>query len=325
MAEGSSTNASPVKVAAAEQEVPMKKRRFSAYINNNYLHNPNKRPPSSPVRVLLVGRPQSGKSSLVSMLINRDVQPGINAGGIFINDSAPAFPDITDISLSTDTLASTTTADLEAVLDASSDLNDDSMVVPQKPRTLTSWGDQLLSTPHNKPVIYVSDKYVVTDIDGFQEGRMDVIGTILELRRWMEESQQGYNIILMVVKAQELTETDRKVFALCNALLHDLRDMVHLVVTGCDTNPHWIEENELELKKAYGTSKAIGVAFPTTSSGLLGCIFEEMRKESLNVLEDYITKNSSPTLRMPTRAMRGGSAGANTVKGKSMKSRSFSK
>lgn len=47
-----------------------------------------------------------------------------------------------------------------------------------------------------------------------------------------EDSQLGYNIVLIVLKAQEITDVDRRIFALCNALLHDMRDMVHLVVTG---------------------------------------------------------------------------------------------
>lgn len=61
---------------------------------------------------------------------------------------------------------------------------------------------------------------------------MDSVGAVLEHRKWLEDTMQGYNIILMVVKAQDQTETDRKVFALYNALLHDLRDMIHVTVTG---------------------------------------------------------------------------------------------
>lgn len=61
---------------------------------------------------------------------------------------------------------------------------------------------------------------------------MDSVGAVLEHRKWLEDTMQGYNMILMVIRAQDQTETDRRIFALYNALLHDLRDMIHIVVTG---------------------------------------------------------------------------------------------
>lgn len=113
------------------------------------------------------------------------------------------------------------------------------------------------------------------------------------------------------------------------------------------------------MKKVYGTSEALGIAFPTTSSGFLGAIFEEMRKESLVVLEDcifrislslfafrvslfccemYLTatkdisKNLSPNPRFPTKTpSKGGSVGSNVPNSSAKqkfarsKSRSFSK
>lgn len=61
-----------------------------------------------------------------------------------------------------------------------------------------------------------------------------------------------------------------------------------MLIKRCDSNPRWVKENEMELKKIYGTSKLVGVSFPSAEGGLLECIFEQMRKDSLGVLEDCI-------------------------------------
>jgi len=153
-------------------------------------------------------------------------------------------------------------------------------------------------------------------MDGFHEGNSaDIVGAVLDHRKWLEESMQGYNIVLMVIRAQEVTEIDRKMFALCNALLHDMRDMIHIAVTGCDANPHWIKENEPELRRVYGNFKAVGVSFPSTDGGLLECIFEQMRKDSLLVLEEYISKNAATNPRVPVKPqLRGGSVGSGEKK-----------
>jgi GTP-binding protein EngB required for normal cell division len=368
--------------ASSRYEDSWKKRRFSAFISNNYNQNAqNKRPSPEVTRVMLVGRPHSGKSSIASMLMNRDVSPGWNPGGIVITDSTcyrePASPsndvDVNELydedeeicelhhdqdeadtqtTTSTTTTSTTTTntsstpTTATATTSTPAKLLDDLPIA--RPRGMTGGPPMYsLNTPspsshpdntpndlphiqvHKKATIYRSDKYVITDVDGFQTGT-DMVGTILELRRWLEDNQQGYHIILMVIKAKELTDTDRTVFALCSALLHDLKDLVHIVVTGCDTNSHWIQENAFDLKRTYNTLKTVGVAFPTTSAGLLGCIFEEMRKESLIVLEDYISKNCSTAERVPRRSTtRGGSAGSNTANSRKFKalrtkSRSFS-
>lgn len=327
-----------------EDVLQYKKRRFSAFISNNYIHSSqhkDKRLSPTPTRVLLVGRPKVGKSSVASMLINRDVIPGTNPLGIFVNDipseetsTQDCFEDGATIDVDDIIMASTTPPDEYPIRTSFSTLASeypDSTPLPIKSRTNTFGGNGDLPpvipppAPQNaKPTVFQSDKYIVTDIQGLQEGSTDVIGRILELRRWLEESQQGYNIILMVLQAQPLTETDRRIYALCNALLHDMRDLIHLVVTGCDSNPKWIEENQEELKRIYGTSKAIGVAFPTMTSGILASIFEEIRKESLIVLEDYIQKNMVTPPRIPTKATRGGSAGANIPKTRPTRSKSRS-
>lgn len=204
------------------------------------------------LQVLMLGRPKVGKSSIVSMLINRDVVPGLNQGGIIVNDSFPSSPDITSspsnpfippvnsppikassshqshsrhhsndnshpakgntfpfhhgpplsvekldlssISLSNSSSSSKTLTSSVSTSSISPDTNKEEDQVSPRPRTYTTGGEGDIPPsiqPHaffaasKRPTIYHSDKYLITDVEGLQEGSTDVIGSILELRRWL--------------------------------------------------------------------------------------------------------------------------------------------
>lgn len=77
-------------------------------------------------------------------------------------------------------------------------------------------------------------------------------------------------------------------YSSCQLLIESFLYLNSLSSSRCDMNPHWIRDNEVELRRVYGGVKAVSVAFPSTEGGLLECIFEQVRKESLAVLEECI-------------------------------------
>jgi len=118
---------------------------------------------------------------------------------------------------------------------------------------------------------YRGANFVVTDTAGFGEDGEGTVANpkaLLNLRTLLQNSKTGYHMLLCVSEAGRITSADNAIMKIfSDTLMPDLRPITKFIVTHCDNNEYWVEENfDVLTERAEGrfgeAPVCLGVSFP---------------------------------------------------------------